>query len=95
MILKDKVCVVTGAAQGIGNAIARDMLEEGAVVYGCDLGEGSMETLVAENGRFHALYFDVTDAQAAKAAMMQVKKEQGRIDVLVNNAAWSSTRRSA
>lgn len=86
MILKDKICVVTGAAQGIGIAIVRNMLAEGAVVYGCDLREGSMETLVASDGRFHALYFDVTDAQAAKAAMMRVKKEQGRIDVLVNNA---------
>ena len=86
MILKDKICVVTGAAQGIGSAIVRNMLAEGAVVYGCDLREGSMETLVASDGRFHALYFDVTDAQGAKAAMMRVKKEQGRIDVLVNNA---------
>lgn len=86
MILKDKVCVVTGAAQGIGNAIARNMLAEGAVVYGCDLREGSMEGLEKENPAFHALYFDVSDAAAAKAAMMAVKKQEGRIDVLVNNA---------
>lgn len=86
MILKDKICVVTGAAQGIGNAIARNMLAEGATVYGCDLREGSMAAMEEENPAFHALYFDVSDAAAAKAAMMGVKKEQGRIDVLVNNA---------
>ena len=86
MILKDKICVVTGAAQGIGNAIARNMLAEGATVYGCDLREGSMAAMEEENPDFHALYFDVSDAAAAKAAMMGVKKEQGRIDVLVNNA---------
>ncbi len=86
MILKDKVCVVTGAAQGIGKAIATRMLEKGGVVYGCDRIEGSMDEMETCNQRFHSLYFDVTDAQAAKAAMMQVKKEQGRIDVLVNNA---------
>lgn len=77
---------MTGAAQGIGRAIARRMLDEGAVVYGCDRAEGSMEELARANDLFHALYFDVTDAQGAKAAMMQVKKEQGRIDILVNNA---------
>lgn len=86
MILKDKICVVTGAAQGIGNAIARNMLAEGATVYGCDLREGSMAMMEEENPAFHALYFDVSDATAAKAAMMGVRKEQGRIDVLVNNA---------
>lgn len=86
MILKDKICVVTGAAQGIGRAIALMMIEEGAVVYGCDRAEGSMKSMESCSERFHALYFDVTDAQGAKSAMMQIKKEQGRIDVLVNNA---------
>lgn len=86
MLLKDKVCVVTGAAQGIGHAIALELLREGAVVYGCDLREGSMDELAGGDTAFHPLYFDVTDAAGVKAAMMQVKKEQGRIDVLVNNA---------
>lgn len=85
MILKDKICIVTGAAQGIGRAIASKLLAEGAVVYGCDRSEGSMEGM-AGNDSFHPLYFDVTDAPAAKSAVMQIKKEQGRIDVLVNNA---------
>lgn len=85
-MLQDKTCIVTGAAQGIGKAIATKILENGAVVYGCDRAQGSMEGMAAENSNFHPLYFDVTDAAAAKAAMMQVKKERGRIDVLVNNA---------
>lgn len=82
-MLKDKICVVTGAAQGIGKAIAQKLLDCGAVVYGCDRNPDSMSMY---NNRFHPLYFDVIDAAAAKAAMMKVKKEQGRIDVLVNNA---------
>ncbi len=86
MLLKDKVCVVTGAAQGIGHSIAQEMLREGAVVYGCDRQEGSMDDTAAENASFHPLYFDVTDAAGVKTAMMRIKKEQGRIDVLVNNA---------
>lgn len=86
MILKDKICIVTGAAQGIGKGIAEKMLAEGGTVYGCDCAVGSMDDFAAQNANFHPLYFDVTDAAAAKAAMMQVKKEQERIDVLVNNA---------
>ena len=86
-LLKDKVCIVTGAAQGIGKSIALKMIEDGAIVYGCDRLEGSMSALELEFERFHALYFDVTHAQAAKKeSMMRVKKEQGHIDVLVNNA---------
>lgn len=85
MILKDKICIVTGAAQGIGRAIALSMLDEGAIVYGCDRTNGSMESLSA-NCNFYPVYFDVTDAHAAKDAMMRIKKEQGRIDVLINNA---------
>ncbi|MBD5174559.1 MAG: SDR family oxidoreductase [Bacteroidales bacterium] len=85
-MIQDKICIVTGAAQGIGKAIALKLLAEGAIVYGCDRVVGSMDALASENPAFHPLYFDVTDAAAAKAAMMQVKKERGRIDVLVNNA---------
>lgn len=85
-LLKDKICIVTGAAQGIGKAIALQKIADGAVVYGCDRAEGSMQTLANENPNFHPLYFDVTDSQAVKDAFMYIKKEQGRIDVLVNNA---------
>lgn len=86
MMLKEKICIVTGVAQGIGKAIALKLIEDGAVVYGCDRAVGSMDSLASETAAFHPLYFDVTDAAAAKTAMMQVKKERGRIDVLVNNA---------
>ena len=86
MILKDKICIVTGAAQGIGKAIALKLLDEGAIVFGCDRSVGSMDAVDSEIATFHPLYFDVTDAAASKAAVMQIKKEYGRIDVLVNNA---------
>lgn len=85
-LLKDKVCIVTGAAQGIGKSIALKMIEDGAIVYGCDRLADSMRDMELEYERFHALYFDVTDTQASKESMMRVKKEQGRIDALVNNA---------
>ncbi len=85
-LLKDKVCIVTGAAQGIGKSIVLKMIEDGAIVYGCDRLVDSMRDMELEYERFHALYFDVTDTQASKESMMRVKKEQGRIDALVNNA---------
>ena len=66
MILKDKVCGVTGAAQGIGKAIALHMLSEGGIVYGCDRAEVSMAELESANPDLQALYYYVTDAQWAK-----------------------------
>ena len=85
-MLKDKICIVTGAAQGIGKAIAMNLLNEGGIVFGCDIHIGSMEDLERERENFHPLYFDVTDSQASKDALMFIKKKFGRIDVLVNNA---------
>lgn len=73
-LLKDKVCIVTGAAQGIGKSIALKMIEDGAIVYGCDRLADSMRDMELEYERFHALYFDVTDTQASKESMMRVKR---------------------
>ena len=86
MILKDKICIVTGVAQGIGKAIALEMLKEGAIVFGCDIQEGSMEKMGKEYINFHPLYFDVTDGDKAKNLFTAIKKDYGKIDVLVNNA---------
>lgn len=90
-LLQDKICIITGAAQGIGRAIAEQFAADGAVVYACDRQEGSMDAWApacAEKygTRVVPLYFDVTDAAAVKAAFMQVFKAEGRIDALVNNA---------
>lgn len=80
-LLKDKVCIITGAAQGIGRQIAKQFADDGAIVYACDLRE--FET---SDERIRPLVMDVTDAAAVKSAFMQVFKTEGRIDVLVNNA---------
>lgn len=91
MLLSNKVIIVTGAAQGIGRAIAEQMAHDGAIVYAADRQQGVMEEwargLAADaNTRVVPLCFDVTDPAAVKTAMMQVFKQEGRIDVLVNNA---------
>ncbi len=90
-LLEKKVCIITGAAQGIGRAIAEQFAADGAIVYACDMKEGTMDewaVVCAEKyqTKITPLYFDVTDAVAVKTAFMSTFKAEGRIDVLVNNA---------
>lgn len=90
-LLEKKVCIITGAAQGIGRAIAEQFAADGAIVYACDMKEGAMDEWAAAcaekyQTKIIPLYFDVTDAVAVKTAFMSTFKTEGRIDVLVNNA---------
>lgn len=90
-LLEKKVCIITGAAQGIGHAIAERFAADGAIVYACDMQDGTMDLWAAECGERNGtkvvpVYFDVTDAAAVKNAFMSAFKAEGRIDVLVNNA---------
>lgn len=90
-LLLDKVCLVTGSSRGIGAAITRRFVEEGALVYACDRTEGSLEGIigsVAEElpGRIIPVYFDLKDSEAIHDLFVRMKREQGRVDVAVNNA---------
>lgn len=90
-LLYGKVALVTGAGRGIGNKTAERFAEEGAIVYATDRMEGALDDFAVEIAQKYEtsiipLYFDVTDEGAAKKAIMQIKKEQGKLDVLVNNA---------
>jgi NAD(P)-dependent dehydrogenase (short-subunit alcohol dehydrogenase family) len=76
--LEGKVCVITGAASGIGAESARLFATEGARVVGVDVSPGSEGEL--------ALEADVTDEQQVRAMYSRVRDELGRIDVLFNNA---------
>jgi 3-oxoacyl-[acyl-carrier protein] reductase len=89
MLLEGKVALVTGVGRGIGKATAQMFAQNGAVVYANDSEDGSLDCL--SDGAFIPLYFDVTDTQAAKAAIMRIKKEQGQLDCLVNNAGIMQT----
>ena len=76
--LEDKVCVITGAASGIGAESARLFADEGARVVGVDLDEGA-------EGEF-ALVADVTDSDQVREMYDETRAKFGRIDVLFNNA---------
>jgi 3-oxoacyl-[acyl-carrier protein] reductase len=88
VLLQDRVCLITGANRGIGQATAQRFVDEGALVYANARRAGSLDALVEKNkeGQIIPLYFDVTNTQTLKAAFLRIRKEQGRLDVLVNNA---------
>ena len=78
MRLQGKVCVITGAASGIGAETAKRFTEEGATVVGVDLQPGSPGALAIEA--------DVTDEEQVRAMYARVSEELGHVDVLFNNA---------
>lgn len=79
-LLSGKVCLITGAGRGIGKVIAEQFIADGAIVYVNDLTEPKVEGA-------KPICFDVTDTNALKAGLMSIYKAEGRIDVVVNNAA--------
>jgi NAD(P)-dependent dehydrogenase (short-subunit alcohol dehydrogenase family) len=90
--LQGKVCLITGAAQGIGAAYARACAAEGAAVVIVDLTRidqaTEVESAIAEmGGRSMAIKADVRDAEQMAEVGRRVAEELGRIDCLVNNAA--------
>jgi NAD(P)-dependent dehydrogenase (short-subunit alcohol dehydrogenase family) len=87
MKMKDKVCLVTGSTCGIGEAIARLFLSEGASVLVTGL-DGSLTWDVdSHDGRTHLLYDDLSNTEAPRRLIDAVLGRFGRLDVLVNNAA--------
>ena len=90
--LSGKVAIVTGAAQGIGRAIATRLAAEGAKVAICDINEAVASQTAAEitaaGNQACAVRLDVTSLESAMAAVERVEREVGPIDILVNNAGW-------
>ena len=89
-LLKDKVCIVTGGARGIGKEIALLYASEGAKVVVNDVRLGSADSWIEEGGlanQIQPCYFDITDGESVRKQLLEIKKRYGKIDVLVNNAA--------
>jgi 3-oxoacyl-[acyl-carrier protein] reductase len=87
--LLGKVCIVTGAAQGIGLATARRFLEEGATVALCDIRRESVDAAVEalrDLGNVEGHVVDVTKRDQIDAMVDAIRTRHRAIDVLVNNA---------
>ncbi len=90
MSLQGRVAIVTGAAQGIGRAVAEALARDGADIVVADLDPGRSQEAVAAiqqlGRRVLNVKVNVADFNDVKAMVDQVLKEWGRIDILVNNA---------
>jgi len=88
--LTDQVAIVTGAARGLGQTIARDLAASGAIVACIDVNEdllaGTVESINAAGGRAAAFACDVTNSERVTEVVRQVAEQFGRLDILVNNA---------
>jgi len=87
MRLKDKVCLITGGASGIGKATAIKFASEGAKVIICDVDKTAGQAFVEELGNDSVFYkINVVNRDEVQGWIDDVVKKFGRIDVLVNNA---------
>lgn len=84
--LNGQVALVTGAAQGIGQAIARALAASGATVFAADLDAAGLARFCAEGSGFRPIAFDVGDRERAHEAVQTLIDTCGRIDILVNAA---------
>src|SRR5882724_11774029 len=88
-----RIALVTGANQGVGLQVARQLVANGVTVLVGSRDFGRGEAAAAEIGPGAvALQLDVTDGASIGAAAERIRAEFGRLDLLVNNAAISKTR---
>lgn len=91
---EEQVCLVTGGTQGIGWVLTQALAHEGATVYACGFSQGSLDKAEAERAtlptarQIHLSRCDVTDRAAYEAWLGNVWGENGRIDILIHNAAY-------
>lgn len=92
---RDKGCVITGAASGIGFAVSEALLQTGAVVFMADRDEktlaSSAEQLSTHAGRVHTFVVDVTRQEQVRQAIENAASLHGRLDFLFNNAGVGGT----
>lgn len=89
MSLKNKIIIVTGGTQGIGRQISLDMSGAGATVYAIyHTNDTQAQTLISEANQqnLYTVKCPVTDFDALKNTIKDIKQKNGRIDILINNA---------
>ena len=91
MNFERRTCLVTGAAAGLGEAIATRFLKGGGTVLACDRDDAALKDFVARHSedaaRIHTFTCDVTDEQSV-ATLKRNVEEKFKVDVLVNNAGY-------
>ncbi len=93
--LDGKTAIITGAGRGIGKAISRKFLTEGACLLLCDIVPDRLESTARElsqYGTVHSLPGDVTDAAYCAALVQRAKELFGELNILVNNAGIAVVR---
>jgi 2-hydroxycyclohexanecarboxyl-CoA dehydrogenase len=97
--LSGRVALVTGAGQGVGEAVARMLAEQGAAVavndYYADRAAAVVDTITAAGGRAHGAQADVSVGDSVNAMVNEIERELGPIDILINNAGNAGPERSA
>src|SRR5690242_6794315 len=83
--LDGRVCVVTGVASGLGQAIARELAGEGGIVVGCDVEDAPGAGTMAPIGTY--VNADVSRAAEVAALRAAAVERHGRVDVMVHTAA--------
>lgn len=95
MMLKDKVCIVTGGDRGLGFAAAKRFVEEGGIVFVCnrneESGKAAVEKLKEIGGEAYWVQTDVSKEEDVKNYVNIAMEKYGRIDVLFNNAGIEGT----
>jgi NAD(P)-dependent dehydrogenase (short-subunit alcohol dehydrogenase family) len=91
-ILKDKVAIVTGAAKGIGFAIAKKFSEAGATVVLADIDTDGVQQAASQLQNAHAVTCDVTDEGQVEKLIANAVASHGRLDVMVSNAGVATVK---
>ena len=99
-LLDGKVALITGAAKGIGKAVALKFASEGADIAFTDLAindiaENTVAEIQAYGVKVKAYASDASDFEAAHAVVTEILADFGRIDILVNNAGITTTVRAS
>lgn len=88
---QDKVVFVTGAGQGMGQAVVKLFAAQGARVAAIDINmDAAQATAAAADGEVIAIACDIANSESVKGAMAQVREAFGRLDVVINNAGIGS-----
>jgi len=85
--MKKKVIVITGASSGMGKDFAHALLKDGHTVYGLARRVEKMNDIVQAGGK--AIAMDITNESQVDHAVKQIIREQGKVDVLINNAGYA------